>query len=337
MKFVKKSVAILTLGLAFTVPSAFTQAVDISDITTSMDKFAEVLAPALPLNSAIGLNWSNAYIGQLLGIPPHFGVGTVVGATTIEAKSFGTLLGQLGYSAFDLGVIPIPVAAVEARIGGFFLPFDLGLKVGFIPESVGTSLKNLAGGLDVDYLLAGADIRYALLKGNILLPTVSLGVGFNYMKGGLGTTVGEDQSFTYTNPANSAESWTIVATKPKVGLTWETQSLDVKAQISKGFLIFTPYLGAGASYSTSSAGYYVTSDISGFDDSLIQALEDAGQTVPDFSATGIKSTKTIENVLSARVFGGLSLNILVLRLDFSVLYNVMNGSYGGSVGARIQL
>ena len=337
MRSVKKSLALLTLGFTLTVPSAFAQAVDISDITSSMDEFAEVLAPALPLNSAIGLNWSNAYIGQLLGIPPHFGVGTVVGATTIKAESFGTLLGQLGYPEFDLDVIPIPVAAVEARIGGFFLPFDLGLKVGLIPESVGTSLADLAGGLDVDYLLVGADLRYALLKGNILLPTISLGVGFNYMKGGLGAEVGSAQSFSFTNPENSAESWTIGATKPKVGLTWETQSFDVKAQISKGLLIFTPYLGVGASYSTSSAGYYVKSDITGPYEDLMQALEDAGQTVPDITATGIESTKTIENVFSARVFGGVSLNILVLRLDFSGLYNVLDGSYGASIGARIQL
>jgi len=329
MKLVKKSIALLTLGLALTIPSSFAQSVDISDITSSMDEFAEVLAPALPLNSAIGLNWSNAYIGQLLGIPPHFGVGTVTGFTTIKAETFGTLLGQLGYPEFDLGVIPIPVAAVEARIGGFLLPFDLGLKVGLIPDSVGESLSDLAGGLDVDYLLVGADLRYALLKGNILLPTVSLGVGFNYMKGGLSASIGDDQDFSYAG-------YNITATAPKVGLDWESQSFDVKAQISKGLLIFTPYLGVGASYSTSSAGYYVTSDLGGDYDEFKAALEAANLPI-DITENGFESTKTIENVFSARVFGGVSLNILVLRLDFSGLYNVLDGSYGASIGARIQL
>ncbi len=329
MKLVKKSFALLAIGLALTVTSTFALPVDISDITSSMDEFAEVLAPALPLNSAIGLNWSNAYIGQLLGIPPHFGVGTVVGATTIKADTFGTLLGLLGYSTFDLDVVPIPVAAVEARIGGFFLPFDLGLKVGFIPESVGESLSELTGGLDVDYLLVGGDIRYALLKGNILLPTVSLGVGFNYMKGGLSAPVGTPQEFSYGG-------YNITASPPKVGLTWETQSFDVKAQISKGLLIFTPYLGVGASYSTSSAGYYVTSDLGGDYDEFKAALETANLPI-DITEEGFESTKTFENKLSARVFGGLSLNILVLRLDLSALYNVLDGSYGASIGARIQL
>ena len=34
----------------------------------------------------------------------------------------------------DLGGIPIPATAVEARIGGFILPFDIGIKAGYIPE-----------------------------------------------------------------------------------------------------------------------------------------------------------------------------------------------------------
>ena len=41
--------------------------------------FATAAASSLPLETSVGLNWSDAYIGQF----PHFGIGLTVGAATI--------------------------------------------------------------------------------------------------------------------------------------------------------------------------------------------------------------------------------------------------------------
>jgi len=149
---------------------------------------ASTLSATLPFNSTLGLNWSDAYIGQLLGVPPHFGVGVSAGATTVQADEIKTLLTTLGVDtgAFPR-IVPIPAAVAEARIGGFLLPFDIGVKGGYIPPDLGKTIKDATGGLNLDYLAAGADLRFALIKGNLLLPRVSLGVGVNYMKGGLST------------------------------------------------------------------------------------------------------------------------------------------------------
>jgi hypothetical protein len=226
---VKKSLGVAILAAALTLP-AFSQSIE--DLQNSAKAMASTLSATLPFNSTLGLNWSDAYIGQLLGVPPHFGVGVSAGATTVQADEIKTLLTTLGVDtgAFPR-IVPIPAAVAEARIGGFLLPFDIGVKGGYIPPDLGKTIKDATGGLNLDYLAAGADLRFALIKGNLLLPRVSLGVGVNYMKGGLSTTVGSDQTFTYN-------TYSISATKPELGLSWETTTIDLKAQVSKSLLLF---------------------------------------------------------------------------------------------------
>ncbi|MEW6566068.1 MAG: hypothetical protein AB1404_11285 [Spirochaetota bacterium] len=327
---VKKSLGVAILAAALTLP-AFSQSIE--DLQNSAKAMASTLSATLPFNSTLGLNWSDAYIGQLLGVPPHFGVGVSAGATTVQADEIKTLLTTLGVDtgAFPR-IVPIPAAVAEARIGGFLLPFDIGVKGGYIPPDLGKTIKDATGGLNLDYLAAGADLRFALIKGNLLLPRVSLGVGVNYMKGGLSTTVGSDQTFTYN-------TYSISATKPELGLSWETTTIDLKAQVSKSLLIFTPYLGVGAAYGMSKAGYFVKSNITttgGTYEDIINALKANDITPPDISATGI-SSYFANNGWAFRAFGGLSLNILVLRVDVTGLYNFSDGSYGGSLGVRFQL
>jgi hypothetical protein len=69
------------------------------------------------------------------------------------------------------------------RIGGFFLPFDIGFKVDFIPDvdlefegGVSTKLK---------YLLLGFDLRYAILVDKPLLPAISVASCLNFLNGGI--------------------------------------------------------------------------------------------------------------------------------------------------------
>lgn len=335
--------------VAFNAFSVMSQ--NLGAIQDGAEEVVDTLAVALPFNTTIGLNWSDAYIGQLLGVPPHFGFGVSVGATTVEIGSIDELLAELGYSLpaeLDYG-LPLPAAVAEARIGGFLLPFDIGIKAGYIPESTAESISDIAGGLTIDYLLVGADLRFALLKGNLIMPSVSLGLGFNYMKGGLGTTIGGDQVYSFDEPSPSTTTHYLRASSPEVGLLWESTVVDLKAQISKSLLIFTPYLGAGASYGNTTVGYDLSSDIeystdgvsyapidqTGID-ALTDALETAGFSVPDLSDTGLSYESAIQG-WAFRAFGGLSINLLVIRLDVSGLYNFSDGQVGGSIGLRVQL
>jgi hypothetical protein len=332
----KRILLILTTTVILAAAPAFSQ--NLGDIQNAAEDLVDALAVSLPFNSTVGLNWSDAYIGQLVGAPPHFGVGVTVGTTTIDAGAVTAIMSELGYdiSGFDT-YIPLPVVTTEARIGGFVLPFDIGIKAGYIPEGV-VAIDNVK----FNYLLAGADIRYAVLKGGLVLPKVSIGVGFNYMRGGLGTSVGSTQTYSFDDP-NNGDVYTINATKPDIGLNWETTVIDLKAQISKSFIIFTPYAGLGASYGMTTVGYEVDSTVTYKKNGVTtdpqnveQALEDAGYDAPDLSSSGMSYEKAL-SAWGFRAFGGFSVNMLLVRLDLNGLYNFSDGQLGGSVGVRVQL
>ena len=331
----------LILGIAI---SGFAQTPpSLSDLQNGVADFSEALAKSLPFNSALGLNWADAHIGKFFpSLPPHFGVGGSFGITTMELPVIETLAGYLGYDfPFGMGKLPLPTYTAEARIGGFFLPFDVGVKYGYLPE-VGLWGKDL----NLDFLFVGADIRYAVIN-NAVLPKLSVGVGFNYLRGGLGAKVGSsDQNIDY--PGLSGTN-TIIIERPDINLKWESKSIDFKVQISKSLLIITPYVGVGGTYAWSNAGYAVDSRIThksagGSTTSLTTAdideinnyLAQAGLDGVDIDESGLSSI--IENKdFSLRAFGGLSLNLAIIKIDLTGLYNFRDQNYGASVGLRLQI
>jgi hypothetical protein len=305
---------------------------DLVNLQKAAGEFSGALAKSLPFNAALGLNWADAYLGKLFpSVPPHFGVGVAFGYTTVDFEAFDELLNQFDLSVpggFDLGQLALPAYVAEARIGGFVLPFDVGLKFGAF-ENLGTSSAA------VDYLLAGGELRYAVMDGkkNLLLPNLSVGMGLNYLSGSFSGS--KSSTLTFSTPGG-ADSLSL--SDLEVGLEWETLALDFKAQVSKSFLILTPYVGLGATHAWSSAGYRVEAkfdsnpDMSAINDSL----KDAGVEGIDFGGKGF-STIFEETGWSFRAFGGLSVNLALFRLDLTGLYNFPDRNYGLTLGGRFQL
>ena len=295
-------------------------AISLDDLQKGVNDFSESLAKSLPFNSSLGMNWSDAYIGKFFpSMPPHFGVGGSFGVTTMEQPVMKTLMGYFGYAfPIDFEKVIFPAYAAEARIGGFFLPFDVGVKFGYLPplDMWGTNLK-------MNYLLVGGDIRYAIVDAKIL--KFSLGAGVNYMKGSVGAKVGGTQEFTF----NGTE--TLELESPEIELQWETVSLDFKAQVSFHLLFITPYVGLGGSYAWSSAGYSADAPLN-FNSSFKEDIEK----YLDLKNTSISSTIK-NNDFSFRTFGGLSFNFAIFKLDLTALYNFRDQNYGGSLGFRFQL
>jgi hypothetical protein len=338
----KAAILCMVLSLAITV-SVSAQSPSFKDLQKNVDDLSDAMAKALPFNSTIGLNWSDAYIGQLIGAPPHFGVGISAGATTINLGSVNQILGYFGKSLGDFGLnssigdggMVLPAYTAEARIGGFILPFDLGIKVGYLPKMDALS--------DLDYLLIGGEVRYAILKGNVVLPKVSIGVGVNYMHGGIGTDI---DTGTPGTPF-SVDGQNLEITNPRLDFTWESTSIDLKAQVSKSFLILTPYLGLGASWATSKVGYEVNSEVTYGGNSLtrdaVNTINDAlGGAAPiDLTNAGFSSYKENSNGWSFRAFGGLSVNMAVIRLDLTGMINFLDlqnyAAFGATFGVRFQL
>ena len=63
---------IAALGAGTAVADPFS---DFDAFTEGFRAFGSELAGALPHNTTIGQQWADAHIGQLLGIPPRFGLG----------------------------------------------------------------------------------------------------------------------------------------------------------------------------------------------------------------------------------------------------------------------
>ena len=331
-------IVVLLISLTAFSGYAQTSQSELDQVQKDVEEFSNSLAKALPFNSTLGLNWSDAYIGRIFpSVPPHFGIGFSVGATSMEASSIKNLANNLGADiSGDLGRMPIPSYTVEARVGGFILPFDLGFKFGFLPVINISDIK-------INFMLAGGDIRYAILDGsrNLILPNVSLGIGLNYLSGGIGTSVGSSQRISFFIGNNA---YNFVLEQPKANFKWDTISLDLKAQVSKSFFFITPYLGLGGAYAWSKAGYEVEADITLNNGpvrpqdivAINNELERMGYNRIDVSETGISSIID-HNDFNFRLFGGLSFNMMVMRLDITGLYSFLDNNFGASLGLRFQL
>ncbi|MDR0707757.1 MAG: hypothetical protein LBF60_07775 [Treponema sp.] len=326
----KKPYGLIVVMFLFCGSFGFAESISLNDLQDRFDGFSEALAKSLPFNANIGLNWSDAYIGQFLDAPPHFGVGLSAGATTIDVDAATDLLKSFDVP-YRLSFLPLPAYVVEGRLGGFIIPFDIGVKFGALPDA--PLLKD--SGVDINFLLAGADFRYGLIKQGVALPNVSIGFGVNYLKGGISAPAGDDMSFTFNDH-------TLALAKPRVGLSWETVTLELKAQVSKQILIITPYIGAGVSYAVvSKAGYDVktraTYDGDDIEADDIAEIREAIPGLKNISGEGFSSSYNRHDSWGIKLFGGLSFNLLIVKIDLTGMFNLLDQNYGVTLGVRAQL
>jgi hypothetical protein len=334
--------------LILLVGAAFLPAVDFATFEGSFQLFADAVADNLASTATSGLAWSPAYIGEF----PHFGLGLTVGASLIPYEVVKPVLDILPITLpaeFDYlqpyGV-PLPAATIDARIGGSGVPFDIGLKIGFIPDPV----KARMGDLQADYFIAGGDLRIAILKDSGSTPALSVGAGYSYLKGGVriaglmgGSTRIDitDLMVAYGKPAGPV--YELEFSDPALAFTWESHVVEAKAQISKNLLIFTPHLGIGAAYAIKSVvGGGLFSSVAYLEGGTPGNLQDAkdaftaaGETPP--TDLGITVAADAPAGWAFRVFGGTSINLSVLRLDLDANWNVLTNAYGGNVNFRFEL
>ena len=288
----KRLCLILAFMLIFSL--AFSQSVDLDDFKGGLHAFLEDINLSLPDSTLSGVTWSDAYIGQLIGVPPHFGVGLATGVSRFRVAGLAKTLKLVG-SELPMNELIFPTIALEGRLGGFILPFDIGLRFGFLPE---VQIKDIG----LKYLHYGADIRYALLKQNLVLPNISLALGYYRTSGAL--------SYVFTLEELAGASFLGITGKPEtLSIDFQTNVIDARLQVSKSFLVVTPYAGFGLSYD-----------------------------ITDSSYTFISETDTAsEKGWQYRAFGGLSFNIVVVKIDLSGMYNFKSENWGANLGLRVQL
>jgi hypothetical protein len=331
----KRFVVVLLVLIA--ASSAFGAAFTFSQFQNAFQGFANGAASALPLESSVGLNWSDAQIGQF----PHFGIGVTVGAATIPFGAINSAISAFSGSipsslSFLSNVgIPFPAYTIDARIGGFVLPFDIGLKFGYLPPNAISALA-----FSADYLMVGADIRYALLQDSGLSPGLSVGIGYTYMRGTVGLPGVLNGPITVGNVSFGGTTHTLAFTNPSLNFFWNTSVIDAKVQLSKTLFILTPYIGLGASYGISNAGGGMQSSMQVDGVAASQAQLDQIN-----SAFGTNYTTTNEGFgvyagasgWSVRAFGGFSFNLLILRIGLGAEYEFLSGSMAGMANVRIQI
>ncbi len=333
-----RSLAVLTAVLLAGNSTLSAASFDFSTLTGSISTLADKAGAALPSASALGLDWSDSWIGSLVGVPPHFGLGLSAGFTTIPTGSLQPIFDAMGQQlptyATTLGGVPLPMYTINGRVGGFLLPFDIGFKLGYMPT---LTVSNMG----VDYLLAGADLRYALLQDGIT-PGLSVGFGVNYIQADVSYTF-PDRSFNVPNFTSSNGATGVTLKSPTASLGLKDLTYELKAEISKNLLIVTPYAGAALDLSEMRAEAGFNGTILGTDGTTTSTLTPGdlaslnSLTGANFTSNGVSYTALSNNIWGARIYGGFSFNIVFFKIDVKALYSFPSGNLGADIGARFQM
>lgn len=288
----------------------------------------------------------DAYIGNVFpSIPPHFAVGINISVTPISFSLLNDTLSNISdsmsnksdnenYEEETSGAtvsvnlpnkLPYPSACVSARIGGFFLPFDIGINA----MTTASLLKNKTLDqfkFDFQYTSLGADVRYALLEGKGLLPKVSVGAGYQYTSHEFGIGLTQSSTMSIDDPDYPEYSQNVtIENDANIGMKVHTHTFSGQVQVSKTLLILTPYLGVKAMFSKTNCNYDwdYTTTVNG---TVYNKLTDS-------NANSITNPVSVQ----AQVFGGFSLNLALFQTSFNAAYNLSKNLFTGAIGMSIKL
>ncbi|CAM4073832.1 hypothetical protein [Treponema peruense] len=317
-----------------------------TEIANGLNAFAGNILVAAPQAATQQNVWADAYIGKLFpSLPPHFGVGISLGGTKMDmtglknaATAFEGMINDFvpdsGSSSItdqlkgtvDFGSIPdifvMPTVSIDARIGGIFLPFDIGISAMMTNPSLFSvdlsdpnSITSMSAPMNfnafgfngsADYLTLGIDVRYCVLDGGVILPKVSVGAGYNITKGSFG--ISSDQSGVDAN----------------MNLSFNTQVIYVQAEVSKSIMIATVFGGARALVSNTSTSWAWnikgTKSLGG--NNLIISGEDSGSRNADTTSSTYQDGKWDFSGVQPQLYAGVGFNFLVFQTSLSVCADI---------------
>lgn len=333
-----RSVSAFTAALLLSAASAFASTADIDKAFESLNGTLTEVVPETTIQLGV---WSDAYIGKLFpSVPPHFGAGVSAGGTFIETKALsnaiGTIITEINSHAagattdFNFTVpdqIPLPSASVHVRIGGFILPFDIGVYGAYFDLNM-LKFEDFTG--TVNYYTIGGDIRYAIMKGSTTLPKLSVGAG--YIRTHLAFSMTGASTYSGTVGSTPAS----VTANADTNTSFDLNTIFVQAQISKKFLILTPYAGVRA---------YVTSSKSHYDYSYSSTYEIGG--VPQGNVPGGNGSSSRDygtdafnfdwNNIRPQLYAGLGLNLLFVNCTVGGSWNMRNNLLSANVNVCIKI
>lgn len=331
----KNILAIAILFICFSVNAQ--ESVSKNSVTDQFVNFSNTLTSIMPENITALNVWPEAHIGKFFpAFPPHFGFGISAAGTLIDTSfakdTFDTLSKlilkdmsniKLNFECNDIMVLP--TCAINARIGGFLLPFDVGVfGVATIPN---LPQEFNFGDFDasVEYLTFGADLRYAIYEGNIFMPKVSLGFGYFYAQQELNFDINKTKSATHNEvPTN-------VNINANVNLLLKTHTFFAQMQISKKILIITPFIGARAYYTffeNECDWNYKTQSVNG---------ESSAPITNDRQKVYITNKKFNPDNIRPQVYLGVGLNAPILQVAINVSWNPITNYWSGGSTLNFKL
>jgi hypothetical protein len=337
-----KRTTLCIISIALLASPAFP--VNIADIGSVLSEFADDNSGRLPLSSDLGLNWSDAYIGQLMDLPPHFGFGISVGVNSMKTDKLKALTEKLSLpevSPWFSGKQLFPGYVIETRIGGFQnAAFDLGFKAGYFPDLVA-----MFGDYSFESFIFGGDIRININRGYGSAPKISLGFGVNYLSG-------------YYKKDGYTTTWegggTLAPAGSQIRITWSAYTFLLKFFVSKSVLNggMTLFAGVNAGYSITKTGIaLVGNDITWGGAKVKDNSTAAADAATALKAAGSNSAWEVKDdsgtfgvwgnisggAIAFHPHGGIALdfrNDLRLQLDFVI--DLVHFEFGSSIGFRWQ-
>lgn len=296
----KKIKLFTTLFIAVALSSTAFAQTQLEQFNTHLDNLASQLNKVIP-NAATEQNvYSDAWIGNFFpSVPMHFAAGIEFGLTKFDISELKEAANTLHISSVP-NTLLYPTIGVNGKIGGFFLPFDVGFSFFTLDTS---KMGNLLNGVNLNLFVIGGNFRYAILQGKGPLPKVSIGVGYYYSNGALGT--------------NSNDS--------SIQMKYETQTLVAEAQVSKKLIFVTPFLGFRGIFVKSTTDYNWKSTIN---------LGESAS--PTYSGSGSQSVDFSKDFIP-QVFGGVGLSLGLIQLDTNASYDFKNDIWNGGISVRFKL
>lgn len=322
---------------------------DESTISSYLGDFTTNLTEVIPENTTQLSVWPDAYIGKFLpSVPPHFGFGLSISGTLMDTSQLSGAINDItstmqsgvtaASDAFNITLptlfsIPdkfvMPVYSVNARIGGFILPFDIGV-FGSYAYLDKLTYSDFTG--NIDYLSLGADVRYALYEGNVLLPKISLGTGYIFARQKLGFNLSKSYQGSYTDPDTSTTYNGTVVGSSATSVYVNTNTLYAQLQVSKKLLFLVPYAGVRAVLTYSTSGYSF---------SYLSTITDAGNgtaTIAQSNSSKSYATNGFDFAnLQPQIYAGLGFNAPFSQFTLNACWNPRNNLWSASFNSCFKL
>jgi hypothetical protein len=169
---------------------------------------------------------------------PRVEVGVGLGVDFINLPGLNSIAlnaVQLSSNANIPAVLPFPFPVITGKVG-LMNGLDLGVKFNYLPM---VNIPEL--GFMANFFGWGLDLRYKLVEG-ATAPTVTVGVSFDDMSGGLSIGTPINQSSTYQD---SGPHTATVTGSNTYALNWETKSFGAQLQAGKDLGVVYPFAAIG--------------------------------------------------------------------------------------------